>query len=76
MKISFPWQRERREKYVIFLSLWVREKNVNHDIFPREILREKNIPLKGDNFPSLPGGQAGVSSRAVAYARRLLPLIA
>ena len=54
----------------------MREKNVNHDIFPREILREKNIPLKGDNFPSLPGGQAGVSSRAVAYARRLLPLIA
>lgn len=73
MKISFPdrgkarkktenflflW-RERREKYIIFLSLRLREKNVNSVIFPRGILRENNIPLKGDNFLSFPEVRQG-----------------
>ena len=64
--------REKNIKQVIFR----REKNRNNVIFPlREILREKNISYNSYiSLPSLRSSRMGVSSRASAIARRLLPL--
>lgn len=62
---------KEREISVIFRRETKMEKNRNCVIFRRE---EKYYPPTGGKQVFFPSGQVGVSSRATAYARRLLPL--